>query len=89
VKNTTDRGYGYRHQQERKRWAPRVEAGLEFCRRCHLPILAGQAWDLDHSDLDRTRYLGPSHRRCNRATAGRPGRRKVRRWPRRSQSRQW
>ena len=25
-------------------------------------------WDLDHDDANPRRYLGPSHRRCNRAS---------------------
>jgi hypothetical protein len=31
-------------------------------------------WDLDHADDDRSRYLGPSHRRCNRVAGGIRGR---------------
>jgi hypothetical protein len=37
--------------------------------RCHQPILPNEKWDLDHDDDDPAgrRYLGPSHRSCNRA----------------------
>ena len=38
------------------------------CARCRLADRPGQKWDLDHDDEDpsQRRYLGPSHRRCNR-----------------------
>jgi hypothetical protein len=53
----------------RKRWAPMVRAGKVKCARCHQLIKPGELWDLDHDDEDpsQRRYLGPSHRRCNRA----------------------
>lgn len=86
----TNRGYGHRHQQERKRWAPRVERGEVHCARCHRLINPGSEWHLDHN-ADRTGYLGPSHARCNTRAAGRLGakianpRRRKTRW----QSRPW
>lgn len=43
-------------------------------------IVPGEPWDLGHDDLDRARWSGPEHRRCNRATAGRVGRLVSRRW---------
>jgi hypothetical protein len=64
-----DHRYGYAHKRMRKRWAPKVRAGKVNCARCGEPILPSEKWDLDHDDDDpnRRRYLGPSHRRCNRA----------------------
>jgi hypothetical protein len=69
--STTARGYGHRHQQLRKRWALRVAAGLVDCARCGLMIDPSEPWDLGHMDGDKSRYAGPEHRRCNRATASR------------------
>jgi hypothetical protein len=63
--STKPRGYGGSHQKLRKAWARRVAAGLESCRRCGELIAPGEPFDLDHTD-DRTSYLGPSHRKCNR-----------------------
>jgi hypothetical protein len=68
-KTTTQRGYGGHHQALRKRIAPQVAAGQCICSRCGDPIKPGETWDLDHDDQDRSRYLGPSHSRCNRSTA--------------------
>lgn len=75
--NTSRRGYGHPHQQERAKWVPIVKAGKAICWRCGLPIAPNAKWDLGHDDLDRTKYRGPEHigRECpaggNRATAGR------------------
>jgi hypothetical protein len=64
-----DHRYRYAHKRLRKRWAPKVRAGKVICARCGEPIGPGELWDLDHDDEDplQRRYLGPSHRRCNRA----------------------
>ena len=72
--STTARGYGHAHQQERQRWAPKVDAGLVDCARpeCRKPILPGQAWQLGHTD-DRTAWSGPEHSYCNLAAGGRNG----------------
>jgi hypothetical protein len=59
------RGYGYPHQQLRKRWAVVVARGEAVCVRCGRAIFPQQFWDLDHTE-DRTAILGASHRRCNR-----------------------
>ncbi len=72
------RGYGRAHRALRARYAPFVASGKALCARCSLPITPDEPWDLGHDDLDRSRYTGPEHRRCNRATAGRH--RKSRRW---------
>jgi hypothetical protein len=58
-----------RDDEGRRNLASFVGAGLEHCARCGERILPGEPWDLDHDDNDRSKYLGPSHRRCNRATA--------------------
>jgi hypothetical protein len=69
--STTARGYGWTHQLARKRWARLVNAGLVDCARCGYMIDPSEPWDLGHVDGDRSRYAGPEHRRCNRATASR------------------
>jgi hypothetical protein len=68
--STTGRGYGARHQAERKRWAPVVKAGRAVCTRCGLSIDPAEPFDLDHAD-DRSGYLGVAHRRCNRGELSR------------------
>jgi len=64
-RTTAEKGYGWAHQQERERWAPKVKTGRVRCSRCTEPIGPREPWDLDHTD-DRKGYLGPAHRRCNR-----------------------
>lgn len=68
---STQRGYGTEHRNLRETLRPQVEAGTVRCWRCGLPISPGQRWDLGHDDIDRSRYRGPEHTACNRATAGR------------------
>ena len=64
--------YGAVHKKERKRWAPRVRAGVVSCWRCGKPIGSTERWDLGHVDEDgRGRgypLRHPEHRACNRAT---------------------
>lgn len=69
--SSSKRGYGAAHKKLRKAWAPRVAAGVIACARCGKLIAPGAEWDLGHDDCDRSRYVGPEHARCNRATAGR------------------
>ena len=69
--STTERGYGAAHQKLRKQIKPDVDAGRANCWRCGLRIERGQAWDLGHDDDDRSRYRGPEHVACNRATVNR------------------
>jgi hypothetical protein len=64
----TERGYGTDHHKLREAWRPLVEAGDVDCARCHEPILPGEPFDLGHDDSDRTKWTGPEHVACNRAT---------------------
>jgi hypothetical protein len=68
------RGYGLRHTTIRKQVGRLVAAGGAVCWRCESAIEPGEPWDLGHDDVDRSVYRGPEHRACNRATAGRRGR---------------
>jgi hypothetical protein len=70
--STTARGYGSRHQAERKRWKLVVESGAAVCVRCGLPIVPGTRWHLDHRD-DGLHYLGPAHAICNLRAAAKRG----------------
>jgi hypothetical protein len=72
---TSERGYGARHQAERARWRPIVDRGDAWCAEvvCLLAsrwIRPGTPWDLAH-DRNTGGYLGPAHRRCNRAEGAR------------------
>jgi hypothetical protein len=65
---TSERGYGREHVRLRAWWKVKVDRGSVSCARCGLPITPGTPWDLGHDDDDRSRYTGPEHARCNRAT---------------------
>ena len=67
---TSQRGYGRGHRALKKHLEPVVAAGLARCWRCGEPIDKDEPWDLGHDDHDRSRYRGPEHRACNRATNG-------------------
>lgn len=68
---TTQRGYGTKHQALRRQFAELVDSGRALCARCGQPIIPGTLWDLGHADNDRSRYVGPEHRTCNRGAAAR------------------
>jgi hypothetical protein len=70
--STSARGYGWRHQQVKKRVGLLVASGAAFCTRCGEPIDPLDPWDLDHSD-DRSRWVGPAHRSCNRSAGAAKG----------------
>ena len=71
-----ERGYSREHRELRKRFGLVVAVGAAVCARCGRFIDPREPSDLGHDDLDRSRYTGPKHRRCNRgATAGRARRR--------------
>ena len=77
--STSARGYGTSHQKLRSEWAVKVAAGGVRCARgaaCRRAegklgglISPSEPFDLDHSDVDRSQYLGPSHVACNRSAS--------------------
>ena len=75
---TTQRGYGWAHQQLRKRWQRSVDAGVVNCAPCGFLIEPGESWHLDHTD-DRQGYYGPAHWSCNVTAANKGRARGVRR----------
>lgn len=91
---TSERGYGAVHQAIRAQFSPAVAMGRTRCARgafCFEAeevdgvmvgglIRPGEPWDLGHVDGDRSRYSGPEHARCNRATASRRRRKVSRVW---------
>ena len=64
-----DSKYGSAHQKLRARTKRDVAAGHAYCWRCTKHIPPGSAWDLGHDDNDPTKYMGPEHVACNRATS--------------------
>jgi hypothetical protein len=70
--STTARGYGARHQAERRAWDRLVQTGTVPCVRCGHLIEPGSHWHLDHDD-DKRHYRGPAHASCNLRAAARKG----------------
>jgi hypothetical protein len=63
--------YGHRHRQLCASIQTQISNGeVVSCARCRRPIIQGQAWDLDHSDVNPGTYNGPTHQRCNRRAGG-------------------
>jgi hypothetical protein len=65
---STQRGYGWQHQQA-KAHDEQETTPDDPCPKCGLP-LGPPPWDQGHTK-DRAGYEGPTHIRCNRATARR------------------
>lgn len=72
--------YDWQHRKLRQSLAPLVAAGGADCWRCGKPIDPAERWDLGHDDTDPTKYRGPEHLRCNRATSSRRTQREPNRW---------
>ena len=73
--SSSSRGYGRRHRKVREQVARLIASGNARCWRCGRPILPGMLWDLGHSDVDRSRYMGPECRHCNRSAGAIKGNR--------------
>ena len=86
--STAERGYGHKHQAERKRRLATWRPG-DPCVRCGRPMLGPPSMiDLGHT-ADRTAYTGLEHRHCNRGEGARRGNRqrgRARAW---QAARQW
>ena len=67
--STTQQGYGYQHQQLRKTWAVRVEAGEVVCGKCGKLIHPNAPFDLGHPWDRKDLPPAPWHRACNRSYA--------------------
>jgi hypothetical protein len=78
------RGYDERHRILRRNVQETVERGFARCARCGERISPSEPWDLGHDDLDRSKYSGPEHRQCNRATSTHRAQREAQRVPSRS-----
>jgi hypothetical protein len=63
--DTHKRVYGPEHWRLRAEWKKQISNGSVKCATCRV-LLEGNAWDLGHTD-DRTGYVGPQCRRCNRS----------------------
>lgn len=73
VLSQEQRGYGQKHVSLRQSWQQFfARGGVVICSRCRRPILPGMKWDLGHDDHDRSKWTGPEHRKCNRATTKAP-----------------
>lgn len=67
---TTDAGYDAKHKKLRAKIQSEMDGGKVFyCWRDGKVINPNEAWDLGHDDNDRSKYMGPEHARCNRATS--------------------
>jgi len=67
---TAERGYGGQHVKLRKKIQKQMDAGKVFhCWRCGRVISPSGGFDLGHDDDDRSKYMGPEHISCNRATS--------------------
>lgn len=66
--------HGSSHAKARKAWAEQHDPA-DLCVRCRRPLGPMGPWlHLDHHDVDKTQYLGFSHRACNLTAAGELGR---------------
>jgi hypothetical protein len=85
AKSLEARGYGWPHRTVRERCDPIVQTGSVACAHCGHVIAVGAPWDLAHNS-DRSAWIGPAHRYCNRSDGAKVG--NALRAPRRS-SREW